>query len=43
MTAEAGPRREPFPASLTLITAVILLLIGIAAIVSMVFHIGPFG
>ncbi len=32
-----------FPSSLTLITAVILLLIGIVAIVSMVFHVGPFG
>ena len=32
-----------FPVSLTLITAVILLLIGIAAIVSMVFNVGPFG
>jgi putative membrane protein len=32
-----------FPPSLTLITAVVLLLIGIAAIVSMVFHVGPFG
>jgi uncharacterized membrane protein YidH (DUF202 family) len=32
-----------FPPSLTLITAVLLLLIGIAAIVSMVFQIGPFG
>lgn len=32
-----------FPPSLTLITAVILLFIGIAAIVSMVFQIGPFG
>ena len=32
-----------FPPSMTLITAVILLLIGIFAIVSMVFHIGPFG
>ncbi len=32
-----------FPPSLTLITAVILLLIGIFAIVSMVFHVGPFG
>ena len=31
-----------FPPSLTLITAVILLLIGLAAIVSMVFQIGPF-
>ncbi len=32
-----------FPPSFTLITAVILLLIGIFAIVSMVFEIGPFG
>ncbi|HEX2842875.1 DUF202 domain-containing protein [Hyphomicrobium sp.] len=32
-----------FPPSLTLITAIILLLIGIFAIVSMVFHSGPFG
>ena len=32
-----------FPPSLTLMTAAILLLIGIAAIVSMVFQIGPFG
>lgn len=32
-----------FPPSLTLITAVLLLLIGIAAIVSMVYHVGPFG
>jgi len=32
-----------FPTSLTLITAVILLIIGVAAIVSMLFHIGPFG
>ena len=32
-----------FPVSLTLITAVLLLLIGIAAIGSMVFDIGPFG
>jgi putative membrane protein len=32
-----------FPPSLTLITAFILLLIGIAAIVSMVFQVGPFG
>ena len=32
-----------FPVSLTLITAVILLFIGIAAIVSMVFKVGPFG
>jgi putative membrane protein len=32
-----------FPVSLTLITAAILLFIGIAAIVSMVFEVGPFG
>jgi putative membrane protein len=32
-----------FPASMTLIAAVILLLIGIVAIVSLVFHVGPFG
>jgi putative membrane protein len=32
-----------FPPSLTLITAFILLLIGIAAIVSMIFQVGPFG
>jgi putative membrane protein len=32
-----------FPPSLTLITAFLLLLIGIAAIVSMVFRVGPFG
>jgi putative membrane protein len=31
-----------FPVSLTLITAVILLLVGVAAIVSMVFQVGPF-
>jgi putative membrane protein len=31
-----------FPVSLTLITALILLLIGVAAIVSMVFQVGPF-
>jgi putative membrane protein len=31
-----------FPVSLTLLTAVILLLIGVAAIVSMLFNIGPF-
>jgi hypothetical protein len=28
---------------MTLVTAVILLLIGIGAILNMVFHIGPFG
>lgn len=32
-----------FPPSLTLITALILLLIGIFAIISMVFRVGPFG
>jgi putative membrane protein len=32
-----------FPVSLTLITALVLLIIGVAAIVSMVFHVGPFG
>jgi putative membrane protein len=32
-----------FPVSLTFITAVILLLIGVTAIVSMVFGVGPFG
>ena len=31
-----------FPVSLTLITALILLAIGVAAILSMAFHIGPF-
>ena len=32
-----------FPPSLTLITAVVLLLIGIVVIVSLIFRIGPFG
>jgi putative membrane protein len=32
-----------FPPSLTLITAVILLLIGLVVIVSLIFHRGPFG
>jgi putative membrane protein len=32
-----------FPPSMTLITAVVLLAIGIAAIMSMIFRIGPFG
>jgi putative membrane protein len=32
-----------FPVSLTLITAILLLLIGIFAIISMVFQVGPFG
>lgn len=31
-----------FPTSLTLITAIALLIVGIAAITSMLFHIGPF-
>jgi putative membrane protein len=44
MTAEGLIHGEShFPPSLTLITAVVLLLIGIAAIVSMVFQVGPFG
>ena len=32
-----------FPVSLTLVTAVILLIVGIFAILNMVFHFGPFG
>ena len=36
--AESG-----FPTSLTLITAVILLIVGVMAIGSMIFNIGPFG
>ena len=32
-----------FPVSLTLITALLLLAIGLAAIISMEFHVGPFG
>jgi putative membrane protein len=32
-----------FPVSLTLITAAVLLIIGVGAIVSMVFQVGPFG
>jgi putative membrane protein len=32
-----------FPLSLTLVTAVVLLLVGVAAIVSMIFNVGPFG
>ena len=35
--------QSSFPVSLTLITAAILLFIGVAAIVSMVFKAGPFG
>lgn len=32
-----------FPPSLTLMTAAVLLVIGVFAIISMVFHVGPFG
>lgn len=43
MTAAGLIRGEShFPVSLTLMTAVVLLLIGVAAIVSMLFQIGPF-
>jgi putative membrane protein len=43
MTADGLIHGEShFPVSLTLITAVILLLVGVAAIVSMLFQIGPF-
>ena len=35
--------QSKFPLSLTLVTAIVLLLIGIAAIVSMLFNVGPFG
>ena len=35
--------QSKFPPSLTLITAALLLFIGIAAIVSMLFQVGPFG
>ncbi|XSC43934.1 YidH family protein [Bradyrhizobium sp. RDT10] len=43
--ADAGliHAESSFPISLTLITAAILLFIGVAAIVSMVFQVGPFG
>jgi putative membrane protein len=43
--AEEGLIRgvSPFPPSLTLFTAMLLLLIGFLAILSMVFHVGPFG
>jgi inner membrane protein YidH len=44
MTAQGLIHGESrFPVSLTLITAVVLLLVGIAAIASMVFNVGPFG
>ena len=32
-----------FPVSLTLLTAIALLALGVTAIISMIFHIGPFG
>jgi putative membrane protein len=32
-----------FPASMTLITAILLLIVGVTAIVNMIFQIGPFG
>ena len=35
--------QSQFPVSLTLLTAIILLLIGLGTIVSMLFHVGPFG
>jgi putative membrane protein len=34
--------QSAFPRSLVLITAVLLLLIGVAAMISMVYHVGPF-
>lgn len=34
--------QSPFPPSMTLITALLLLLVGIAAVISMVFNVGPF-
>jgi putative membrane protein len=44
MAAQGLIRGESkFPVSLTLITAAVLLLVGIAAIVSMIFDTGPFG
>jgi putative membrane protein len=43
MTADGLIHGEShFPVSLTLIIAIILLFVGIAAITSMIFHIGPF-
>jgi uncharacterized membrane protein YidH (DUF202 family) len=33
---------SPFPPSMTLITALLLLLVGVAAVISMVFKVGPF-
>jgi putative membrane protein len=35
--------QSTFPVSLTLITAIVLLVVGISAIVSMIFQVGPFG
>jgi hypothetical protein len=35
--------QSKFPPSITLITAVILLIVGVFAIMSMVFQVGPFG
>lgn len=35
--------KSAFPPSFTLITALLVLLIGITAIISMIFHVGPFG
>jgi putative membrane protein len=32
-----------YPVSFTLLTAIALLIVGVIAIVSLVFHIGPFG
>ena len=43
MVAEGHLHGEsPFPPSMTLITALLLLIIGIAAVISMVFRVGPF-
>ena len=42
IAAELIHGESTFPPSLTLVTAVVLLLIGIAAILSMIFQIGPF-
>ena len=43
MVAEGNLHGEsPFPPSMTLITALLLLIIGIAAVISMVFRVGPF-
>jgi putative membrane protein len=43
MTAEGLIHGESrFPPSLTLITAIVLLIVGVAAIVSMLFSVGPF-